>query len=363
MFICFYVYIQNFIFTEIRIKMSYLNSNINFKQTNKTGQIKTVSDKNNSKNNPSTTTVNKSSKKGILLATSLACLGVIGAAAVIYKKKTSAAEEVNELNQIIKNKTGEKIINKTKEEVKKAGVTIIDKLEEVKNYKKIDNVSEDLEQWNKKLESSPKVKTFHEGKEVIINVEPQKLIPHNYQEIPECYVCTKHGQPKDFETFKLDFESLNRNKEFSVPAIHEKIGSGKRNCIAGKTSDGKAYTVFCIPNSRRDYVNRPIFETILLVSKDGNFTQVQKDAIKIMKNVDDSAIEHGTQNPISQYFMYDGKSEGIKGIDMNYNTLLSGIHTWAEKIETPNNFDDYLNQLNDVTVEKPLEIIRDRYAL
>ena len=315
------------------------------------------------------------SKKSLIVAASIgAGLVAFGGFMVLAKKGklgNGCKEFVDNLFKFGKKNTDintEKLLKPetmpsvTPIETKKATTTLYsipeinntDKFEPI-NAKLNDDVAEDVHEW---IEYRKKLPIFNDdfaknGRKFRNNSEFSEfeIIPHTYSD-NNTTIAMIHGNSR-VQTTTSEYNGYHRwrykdGKMYHV-SDYEKVGdnvfdlkSGKVGPIGvGYSEDGRRVVSFKFYVGSVDEKYRPSPIEIDLVSDNGEFTQAQKDVIKIYSQADEKYASRDGNNPLSLCWGQESEAVGDspKQFGFNLNTLLSAIQTWANKLDDNFDFD------------------------
>jgi hypothetical protein len=118
--------------------------------------------------------------------------------------------------------------------------------------------------------------------------------------------------------------------------------------------NGRKIVGFSVPNKKFDCCGRAIRATITLFSPDKEFTQPQKDIIKVFLKEGKESFARGKDTLISPAIV-DDKTWKFDW-SANYDTLFSGIQAWAKKFTIT---DDELKFLDKISPQNPQCILRN----
>ena len=315
------------------------------------------------------------SKKGLIIAASIgAGLVAFGGFIVLAKKGklgNGCKEFVDNLFKFGKKNTDintEKLLKPetmpsvTPIETKKATTTLYsipeinntDKFEPI-NAKLNDDVAEDVHEW---IEYRKKLPIFNNdfaknGRKFRNNSEFSEfeIIPHTYSD-NNTVIASIRGNSR-VQTTTGEYNGYNRwrykdGKMYRVDNITEvgvnvfDLNSGKVGPIGvGYSEDGRRVVSFKFYVGSQDTTFRSAPMKIDLVSDNGEFTQAQKDVIKIYSQADTKYASQDGNNPLSLCWGQASEAVGDspKQFGFNLNTLLSAIQTWANKLSDDFDFD------------------------
>lgn len=228
-------------------------------------------------------------------------------------------------------------------QVSKLQVYTDESLHPVLHVQYSDDVAKDLENWKKLYEAAPlttKVEGEAAGSEIIINPKFKEfeITPHNYKNDTDVYIHAK-DYTRDFSSYKLENGSMrscssltNCTKE---PCASYHIDISNKALQTGLLDDGRRYVSFALPTGEQDAVKRSSYRTVMLVSKDSDYTPVQKDAIRIFKTLGNQYDLRTAITPINFATIVPAGSGGNPTGDghifrTNRNALLSSISSWAK---------------------------------
>ena len=204
------------------------------------------------------------------------------------------------------------------------------------------SAQEDISKWVAKVKNAPSEVRKKDSDRVVLNNpfdidELSKIKPHDYSETSDIFFTTRTyhvGFPQSgFVVKDGEFGTFERG---DVLKYIDKVFIGYRESgygySAGISKDGRACVVLHFREQRTDRAARPVHTTVLLRSKDGNFTQDQLDAIKLFQNADRNAIS-GKECPLMFAFMQE-EGDGLTGaLHLNRNMFLSILQDAADKIK------------------------------
>lgn len=305
-------------------------------------------------------------KKIIKTAAIAGALVAFSAAFIFLGKKGKLGETCKEfINKFFNSssKTAPDIKSKTvaqtsSEEVKKY---LAPEAGNVKIYKVICNsesVEADVAQWKKLYDEAPELNC--EGKSLNVKFNEFEIKPHNYKDDTDVFIH-RRDYGEDFASYKLENGLMTECKNpCAVPESTREAHAGRYfefqpngRCLqTGHFDDGRKYVTFSFFNGEVVDRTRGSLETVMLVSKDNNFTQSQKDVISIFALMGDRKFEPGKATPLSFATINPDKNnlyapcENCHTFRTNKNALLSAISSWAQNL---GNFDvdDFISKTGD----------------
>lgn len=203
-----------------------------------------------------------------------------------------------------------------------------------------ESITDDLNDWAVKRANLSKMSQHTTGCPINPVFSEFEIKPHSYIDDTRIFVSAR-DYTRDFANYEIENGAMKRlngtiqecTKEPSATEMFD-IQKNKRCLQAGHFDDGRKYVSFAYTNGETYENGRMGYETVMLVSNSTEFTQSQKDAIRIFKTIADDA---DPKTPIPMY-LASATTGGAKicGSDselvkrFNKNALLSAISSWAE---------------------------------
>ena len=218
------------------------------------------------------------------------------------------------------------------------------------------SIADDLNNWMIYRESLPKMSQTTTGNPINPVFSEFEIKPHNYADDTKIFISAR-DYTRDFANYEVENGVMKRlkkpiqesTKECSASLMFE-MQKNKRCLQTGHFDNGKKYVTFAYTNGETYENGRLGYETVMLVSNGSEFTQAQKDAIRIFKTLDDNL---SPTTPLPLYFASATAANAeISKLDselvkrFNKNTLLSAISSWAEN--SPKfDVDEYIKKAGD----------------
>ncbi len=212
------------------------------------------------------------------------------------------------------------------------------------NAKISDDANEDVQKWMEYRNGLPKYNAQisngkDTGKTIRINTEftDFEIKPHTYNENNATYISIRRNSQLThrreyfgFKDHKIDDGKL---KSVNGSAFLNNVDIEYNPISIGRTKDGKRVVSFAFYDGSNDGT-RNSFSKVTLVSETEEFTQAQKDVIKIYSKDGTKCLTQDGNNPLAlaraqEEEIIGGKAQKLK---FNYNTLLSAIQTWADRL-------------------------------
>jgi len=202
------------------------------------------------------------------------------------------------------------------------------------------SVEADVADWVNFRKGLPTLSHLTTGELINPKFNAYEIKPHNYADDTRVFISAR-DHTRDFANYEVENGVMKRlksvlqccTKEPDATMMFELQKNGR--CLqTGHFDDGRKYVSFAYANGETYNGSRLGYETVMLVSKGTEFTQSQKDAIRIFKTIDPSI---DPKTPVPMYFASatigdavpsHSDSELVKRF--NKNALLSAISSWAE---------------------------------
>jgi len=210
------------------------------------------------------------------------------------------------------------------------------------------SIADDVADWAALHKSMPKETEYmHDGKHLPINREftEFEIRPHHYIDDTDIFMCSR-DYTNDFENYKIEDGLMKQirghvtdgiKKQSNIKNFSFQNGSGIET---GSYDDGRKYVSFVIYNG--EIVDtRPGYEIFTFVSRNNEFTQTQKDIIRIFEGIGDKKFGANIYTPLTFATITPNlRPDEIGQVHSNYhiirrtnrNALLSAISSWAEHL-------------------------------
>lgn len=160
------------------------------------------------------------------------------------------------------------------------------------------------------------------------------LVKHNYGKEKSYIEITTRTKFKDYNSRVVDVENSILHKTRILPeGIRRKVDFSGSYLIT-TLPDGKKLVGISIPSGRVDEFKRPIRTKISIISKDNEFTPMQKDLIEVIstwKNTEAIKDSSGS-NILSLGILSSTKQTQRNAYDINQEILLSSLKTAKEQV-------------------------------
>lgn len=172
---------------------------------------------------------------------------------------------------------------------------------------------------------------------------------HSYNtSLQDTLVCTK---PYEFGATEYHGVFLKDGKvirKFNLGQIAD-LNINSPNFAVGKTPDGRAFVQYHIFGGNKDIASRHIGEYVAILSKNGEFTPVQKDLIKALGSNTKSLESHRFPMLECTRDIKSLAGTGTSEFVASEDVLFSGIHTMAKNTaeNAPNRFLSRLQNLKN----------------
>lgn len=215
------------------------------------------------------------------------------------------------------------------------------------------SVADDVSDWTQLHKKMPK--NASPGSPLTINQEFMEfeIKPHNYVNDTDI-IMTARDYTCDFQTYKIEDGKMSPINGYAKDGIacdinKEDIAFMKNGYTGqvGHYDDGRKFVSLHFSNGEM-VDTRTGHEIITLVSNGSEFTQAQKDAIRIFKTLGDRKFGAGISTPFTCATITPANISDCSNIvrRTNRNVLLSVISSWAEN--SPKfNVDEYIQKTGD----------------